>query len=78
MTRYRIAVKPGSTKGPLVEVGADGVLTVFVRERAVDGAANTGVIRVLAAHFGVPRSRVAIVRGHASRIKVVEVDEPVD
>lgn len=74
MTRCSIGVKPGSRKGPLVEVGADGTLTVFVRERAVDGAANDGVIRVLAAHFGVPRSRVAIVRGHTSRTKLVEVD----
>lgn len=74
MTRYRLAVKPGSKKGPLVVVAEDGALTVFVRERAVDGAANEGVVRVIAAHFGVPRSRVAIVRGHASRSKVVEVD----
>lgn len=74
MTRYAITVKPGSRKGPLVEVGEDGSLTVFVRERAVDGAANDGVVRLLAAHFGVPRSRVEIVRGHTSRSKLVEVD----
>jgi len=66
-------VKPGSKKGPLVEVVEDGSLTVFVRERAVDGAANAGVIRLLAEHFGVPRSRVEIVRGHASRTKLVDV-----
>ena len=74
MTRHRITVKPGSRKGPLVEVGDDGALTVFVRERAVDGAANDGVIRVLADHFDVPRSRVTIVRGHTSRTKLIEVD----
>ena len=74
MARYGITVKPGSRKGPLVEVGEDGSLTVFVRERAVDGAANAAVIRVLAEHFGVPRSRVEIVRGHAARTKLVEVD----
>ena len=75
MTRYRIAVKPGSRKGPLVETADDGTLTVFVRERAVDGAANEGVVRALAGHFGVARSRVQIVRGHTSRTKVVEVDD---
>jgi uncharacterized protein YggU (UPF0235/DUF167 family) len=74
VTRHRITVKPGSRKGPLVEVGDDGALTVFVRERAVDGAANDGVIRVLADHFDVPRSRVTIVRGHTSRTKLIEVD----
>lgn len=75
VTRYGITVKPGSKKGPLVEVSPDGSLTVFVRERAVDGAANDGVVRVLAEHFGVPRSRVVIVRGHTSRTKLVEVED---
>lgn len=69
-----VRVKPGSRKGPLVETGDDGSLTVHVRERAVDGAANTGVEKVLAAHFGVAPSRVTILRGHAARIKRVEVD----
>lgn len=57
-----------------MEASADG-LTVHVRERAVDGAANEGLVKALAAHFGVAPSRVEIVRGHASRIKRVEVDE---
>jgi uncharacterized protein len=75
MTRYRIHVKPGSKKGPLVEPGADGLLTVFVRERAVDGAANDGVIAVLAAHLGVRKGDVRIVNGHGARIKTIEVDD---
>jgi len=75
VTRYAIGVKPGSKKGPLVEVGDDGALVVFVRERAVDGAANDGVVKVLAEHFGVPKSRVTIVRGHTSRNKLVEIDD---
>jgi uncharacterized protein YggU (UPF0235/DUF167 family) len=75
MTRYGITVKPGSKKGPLVEVGASGELTVFVRERAVDGAANAGVVALLAAHFDVPKSRITIVRGHASRSKLIDVDD---
>lgn len=70
----RIRVKPGSRKGPLVETDAEGALVVFVRERAVDGAANTAVERVLAAHLGVPRSRVTIVRGNTARLKTVRVD----
>lgn len=75
MTRYAITVKPGSRKGPLVETADDGSLTVYVRERAIDGAANEGVITVLSDHFGVPKSRIDIVRGHASRSKLIEVSE---
>ncbi|WP_223171077.1 DUF167 domain-containing protein [Microbacterium sp. NIBRBAC000506063] len=40
--QYTVRVKPGSKKGPLVEEDEKGDLTVFVRERAVDGAANKG------------------------------------
>lgn len=72
--QYSIHVKPGSRKGPLVEEGAEG-LTVYVRERAVDGAANDGVIRALAAHFGVAPRDVMILRGHTSRRKQIEVLE---
>jgi len=67
-----VRVKPGSRKGPLVEASGDD-LTVFVRERAVDGAANEGVVRALAAHFGVAPRDVSILRGHAARIKRVEL-----
>lgn len=75
MSRHRVIVKPGSSKGPLIEVGDDGILTVHVRERAVEGAANTGVVKALADHFGVAKSRVEIVRGHTARIKTVEIDD---
>jgi len=72
-----VRVKPGSRKGPLVVEAPDdpaASLTVFVRERAVDGAANAGVIAAIAGHFDVPRGRVEIVRGHASRIKRVMIE----
>lgn len=70
----RVRVKPGSSTGPLVEVGDDDVLTVYVRQQAIEGKANDAVERALAAHLGVPPSRVRIVRGHTARIKTVRVD----
>ncbi|MCB2413641.1 DUF167 domain-containing protein [Demequina sp. TTPB684] len=75
MTRYRVHVKPGSKKGPLVQVGADGLLTVFVRERAVDGQANDGVVAALAEHWGLRKRDVRITSGHASRLKTVEISD---
>ena len=71
-----VRVKPGSRKGPLVdETTGDpaAAFTVFVRERAVDNAANGGVVRAISEHFSVPRSHVTIVRGTTSRIKRVRV-----
>ena len=67
-------VKPGSKKGPLVVVSEDGTLTVFLKERATDGAANEGLIAVLANHFGVSKSGVTIESGFTSRIKRVSID----
>lgn len=71
-------VKPGSRKGPLVvddSASIEGArLTVYLRERAVDGKANSALLGVLADHFGVPRSHVSVLYGHASRLKRVGID----
>lgn len=64
-----VTVKPGSRKGPLVEVAPDGQLTIYVREPAVDGKANDAVARLLAAHLQLPRSRVELISGTTSRLK---------
>lgn len=70
--KFSVFVKPGSKKGDLVEVAPEG-LTVFLRAKAVDGAANRALIKVLAKHFGVAKSCVTIVAGNRSRHKIVEV-----
>lgn len=64
-----VRVKPGSRKGPLIETDADGQLTVYVREPAVDGKANEAVSRLLAKHFDVPRSHVELTSGATARLK---------
>lgn len=69
-----IRVKPGSKKGPLVEVDPDGQLTVYVRERAVDGKANEAVTKLLAGHLQLPRGQVELVSGATSRVKRFRID----
>jgi len=71
--RVTVKVKPGSKKGPLVEIDAEGALTVFIKERAVDGAANEGLIEALANHYGIAKSKIEIESGFTSRIKRVQV-----
>ena len=78
---YSVTVKPGSKKGPLVvEISADDSsahvaknLTVYLREKPVDGAANTALIKILAEHFQVAKSCVIIKTGVTSRHKLVEI-----
>ncbi|MEO8816515.1 MAG: DUF167 family protein [Mycobacterium sp.] len=64
-----VKVKPGNRKGPLVESDVDGSLTVYVREPAIDGTANRAVLKLLAQHFGVPSSHVALASGATARVK---------
>lgn len=71
--RISITVKPGSKKGPLVQQGLLGDLLVYVREPALDGKANAAVIKLLADYYNVPKSHVAIVKGHTSKRKVCEI-----
>ena len=68
-----VRVKPGSKKGPLIESAPDGLLTIFVRERAVDGRANEAVIGLLAEHLGVPRSHIELVGGATARVKRLRI-----
>jgi uncharacterized protein YggU (UPF0235/DUF167 family) len=69
-----VTVKPGSRKGPLVETAADGTLTIYVREPAIEGKATAAAARLLAQHLGVPRTAVTLVSGATSRIKRFRVE----
>ncbi len=71
--KVTVTVKPNSKKGPLVEANDDGLL-VYLAERPVEGQANQALEQILAKHFGVAKSRVAVIKGKKSRIKMVEVD----
>ncbi len=70
-----LTIKPNSKKAPLIEPQEDGSLVVYIREIAADGKANEALIKLLAKHYDVAKSRITIVRGHTSRHKVVAIDE---
>lgn len=72
---YLIHVKPGSKRGPLVIANPQNVteLTIYLREKPTDGAANQALIRLLADYFQVAKTQITIRRGHASRHKQVEI-----
>jgi len=71
--QINIKIKPNSTKGPLIESQPDGSLIVYVREIASDGQANEALIKLLAKHFKTAKTNITIVRGHASRHKIIEI-----
>lgn len=57
------------------EVGGErnGRLLVRVTAPPVDGKANAAVIKALASHLGVPKSRIEIISGGFGRDKTVAV-----
>lgn len=52
-----------------------GCLRVHLCAPAVDNKANNALIRILAKHYRVKKSQVAIVRGGRSRNKVIAISE---
>ena len=70
--KITVHVKPGSARGPLVEE-ADDHFVVFVKEKAIDGKANQGVIKAMSEHLGIAPSRLVVVGGAAARIKRIEI-----
>ena len=68
-----VRVKLSSKKESVVQPSATGKLLVYIHEPPVDGKANVAVIKLLANYYKVPKSRISIVRGQTSRIKIVHI-----
>jgi hypothetical protein len=69
---FSVRVVPRASRSEIVGEH-DGSLRVRIAAPPVDGAANDELIRVLAKAFGVPKSKVEIVAGHASKLKQVRI-----
>jgi uncharacterized protein (TIGR00251 family) len=65
-------VQPGASRSEFAGHHGDR-LKVRLAARAVDGKANEALVKFLAEHYGVPRSRVRILSGAKSRQKRVEI-----
>lgn len=68
-------LKPNSRHREEVVVGDDGVLTIYTKAPAIEGRANLAAVKLLAKHFGVPSSKVKLLRGATSKYKVFEIIE---
>ena len=72
--KVTVRVKSSSKKGVFVQPGLDGELLVHVREPAIDGKANRKVIELLSDFYDVPKTRIEIIRGLTSPIKVIKIE----
>ena len=68
---YTVKVYPNSRRN---EVSIDGEIKIHTTSKPVDDQANHAVICLLAEHFGVAKSKIKIIRGEKSRIKIVDIN----
>lgn len=47
---------------------------IFVKEPAKEGKANEAIIKLLAKHFNIPRSRINIMLGLKSKKKIININ----
>jgi len=69
---WEVKVIPGASSDKVLAL-SESALKVYLKAKALEGKANEALIRVLSDHFGVPKSRIKIVRGEKSRNKLIEV-----
>lgn len=69
---YHVRVLPNSRRTEIVEK-KDNYLKIKLKAPAREGKANKELIEVLADKFNVGKSRVEIIKGLASKDKVVRI-----
>ncbi len=71
----QVHVQPHARQDVLVGVTGDH-LKIRLKASPVEGQANRSLITLLAKHFAVPKTHVALVRGHAGRHKTIRIRSP--
>ena len=72
--KLTVKVKPNARASRL-EAQADGTWRAELKSPPVDGKANAELITLVAKHFGVTKSAVAITSGAGARMKRVEITD---
>ena len=72
MKKILVKVKPNA-KASMLERSSDGSWHARLKSPPAEGKANAELIALVAAHLGVPKSRVSIRSGHTARTKLLEI-----
>lgn len=70
--RLDVLVQPRSSRNQVVGE-QNGCLKIKLTAPPVEGEANAALVNFLADHLGVARRDVVLVKGEASRTKIVEI-----
>ena len=79
MRRLTCRVSPNARNSEVGEIWNDPefgeVLRIRIQAPPADGKANREVVSVLAAHLGVKKRQIRILKGHKSKVKLVEISD---
>ncbi|MBI4992669.1 MAG: DUF167 domain-containing protein [Candidatus Magasanikbacteria bacterium] len=70
----KIKVIPRADKNEVAGKLADGTLKIKLKAPPVDGKANEGLVRFLSEEWGIAKSKIRIVSGQKSKIKLVQIE----
>ena len=68
-----VYVTPNAKRARVVKVD-ENYFEVWVDERAVGGRANKRLLEILSEHFGIPKSRISILKGTKRRNKTIQIN----
>lgn len=75
--KISVRVKPGAKNEGVTKID-DSHYVVCVKAPPVEGKANEAAIRILSEYLGIPKSSIRILKGEASKNKIVEILQPLD
>lgn len=70
--RITVKVIPNARQNKIDEV--DGVYLVRVTASPTQGKANKAVIELLSKHFKISKSKIDIIKGLSSRVKIIAIE----
>ncbi|MBN1551838.1 DUF167 domain-containing protein [bacterium] len=73
-SRITIKVQPKGSKTKIMEV-TDDVIRIKVQASPEKGAANADLLKFLSKKLHIPKSKIEIVSGHTSRLKIIEFED---
>lgn len=71
--KISVLVKPNARLDKIERIKEDYYL-VWVKEKPKENKANQAVVEVLSAHLGLPKSRIALIKGRSSKHKVFSIE----
>ncbi|MBI2676491.1 MAG: DUF167 domain-containing protein [Candidatus Yanofskybacteria bacterium] len=70
--KISVKIKTGSKKEEIKKVGNDS-FEIKTKALPIEGKANSAVTKILADYFDIPKSRVKILKGQKSKLKILEI-----